>query len=273
MGQVHVLKLPRENQNWFVAGDWHSFNINLDSFNILLKHARLLPEKHRNLIINGDFIDAPYMMPKNPDFQTWCNRKEGVEDFFLPEFEKEIEWGNQTLDLLQTVFKNIIFIHGNHDQPRLEEFKAKYCPSAYRDHFNIDVKLNLMKRNIGSIAYNDWLDFGDLSITHGQYHGPQAYKKHYDAVGARNVVFSHVHHADCKSFIVRGDTRYAWSLPAMCNLNPHYIKNREQNWANGYGSFIMRPDGKFNFNTHIIINGELGLPTGESLRGSNEKAY
>ena len=267
MGATHILKTPKENQTWFIASDWHSFNLHLPSFKILCAFANLLPKKQRNLIINGDFLDIPYMMPKNPDFQTWKDRKDGVDMFFLPKFEEEIKWGNDTLDALQSIFNHMVFIHGNHDQPRLEEFKAKYCPVEYREHFNMDAKLNLLKRNIGSIPYGDWLDMGDLSITHGSYHGPSAHKKHYEAVGGRNVVFGHVHSAESKSFHVRGITRKAWSLPAMCDLNPHYIKNRDMNWSNGFATVQMRPDGKFNFHTHLIIDNKLILPTGEELVG------
>lgn len=267
MGQTHVIKTPKENQNWFIASDWHSFNLHLPSFSILCQFANLLPKKQRNLIIAGDFLDIPYMMPKNPDFQTWKDRKDGVDMFFLPKFEEEIKWGNDTLDALQSTFNHIVFLHGNHDQPRLEEFKAKYCPVEYRDHFNMDTKLNLLKRNIGSIPYGDWLDMGDLSITHGNYCGTSAHKKHYEAAGSRNVVFGHVHSAESKSFHIRGITRKAWSLPAMCDLNPHYIKNRDMNWSNGFATVQMRPDGKFNFHTHLIIDNKLILPTGEELIG------
>lgn len=267
MGATHILKTPKENQTWFIASDWHSFNLHLPSFKILCEFANLLPKKQRNLIINGDFLDIPYMMPKNPDFQTWKDRKDGVDMFFLPKFEEEIKWGNDTLDTLQATFNHVVFLHGNHDQPRLEEFKAKYCPVEYRDHFNIDVKLNLLKRNIGSIPYGDWLDIGDLSVSHGSYHGPSAHKKHYEAVGARNVVFGHVHSAESKSFHIRGTTRKSWSLPAMCDLNPHYIKNRDMNWSNGFATVQMRPDGKFNLHTHLVIDNKLILPTGEELIG------
>lgn len=267
MGKIVELKLPKEEQLWFIAGDWHADKLDIPTFNILIKHARSLPQKHRNLIINGDFIDTPYFMPKNPGFQQWKDRIDGIEMFFLPEFESEIKWANDTLDSLQSVFNNIIFISGNHDNPRVDNFRENFCPSAYQEHFHLFKQLHLEKRKIGWVEYGDWLDFGAVSITHGNFHGPTALKKHFEACGGRNVIFSHVHTSECKSFTSRGHTRCAWSLPAMCDLNPHYIKNNDTCWQNGYGTLTMKPNGNFNFHTHLIIDNELILPNGEVLKG------
>lgn len=268
MGKVHEMKTPKNGpQVWFIAGDWHGKHIHSPSLEILFKHSSLLPKEQRNLIINGDFIDASYFMPKNPLFQNWKDRKDGIDMFFLPEFEEEVKWGNEILDRIKSHFNYVVFIMGNHDQPRMDEFVAKYCPVEYRQHFDLARQLKLGERNIPVIPYNDWLDFGNVSITHGMYHGPSAHKKHYSTVGSRNVIFSHVHSAECEAFAIRDVTKCAWSLPAMCELNPHYIKNRDVNWSNGYGTLIMKPDGNFNFYTHLVIGGEMLLPDGTLLRG------
>lgn len=262
---IHHLRTPKESpQNWFVASDWHSFHLNPACFSILIKHAMLFPKAQRNLIINGDFLDLSFLMPKNPLFKEWVNRKDGVDEFFLPQWEEEVKWGNDTLDALQSVFNHIVFIHGNHDNPRADVFREQYCPVGYQEHFHLGAKLNLLRRNIGEIKYNDWLFFGDLlALTHGMFHGTSAHKNHYLASASRNVIFGHVHASECTAFRVLSDTRYSRSLPAMCNLNPHYIKNSETNWDNGYAQIIMRPDGRFNYNNHLIIDGKLILP--ESL--------
>lgn len=265
MGTTTILKLPKEPQMWFVASDWHSRHLHINSFEILLKHANLLPKKQRNLIIGGDFFDFAEFMPKNPLFQQWKDRKDGIDEYFLPAYTDEIKWGNDTLDALQTVFNHIVLMHGNHDKPRIDEFLSKHCPDGYKPNFNIDRDLNLLGRNIGSINYNDWLDFGHLSITHGMYHGPSAHKKHFQACGGRNVLFGHVHSAKCETFFARGVSRSAWSLPAMCELNPKYLKNSETAWQNGYATIAMRPDGCFNLHTHLVIENKLILPDGTEL--------
>ena len=119
---------------------------------------------------------------------------------------------------------------------------------------------------IGTFNYNDWLDFGQLSITHGMYHGPSAHKKHFQACGGRNVLFGHVHSSECETFVSRGVSKSAWSLPAMCELNPHYIKNSETSWQNGYATVFMKPNGNFNLNIHLVLDNEICLPTGDILR-------
>ena len=195
------------------------------------------------------------------------NQLHGIEMLFLPEYEKEVKWANDTLDALQSVFKNIIYVMGNHCAPRVNFFVNNHCPEAYKPHFNFVQNLKLPQRKIGWVEYNDWIDIGNLTITHGMTHGSTCVKRHYELSGGRNVAFSHVHTAECKTFASRGVTRAVWSLPSMANLNPHYIKNSDVAWQNGYGTFTMKPNGNFNMNIHLVIDNEMCLPTGEVLKG------
>ena len=260
-----MLPPAKEFTSCFIAGDWHTESLNSATYSILKQHALLLPKKHRNLIINGDFLDAPHIMPRNPMYKKWIKRSDGLDEYFLPETEREFEWGNRILDDLQSVFNEIIFIYGNHDW-RYDDFASKISP-AYSHNFDLKSNLKLDKRKIDYVGYNEWLDWGeDLSITHGMYHGTTCYKKHYEACRGNNVIFSHVHYYGCKAFHVRGETVQAWSLPAMCDLNPEYIKGRETNWSNGYGLIQMRPDSSFNFNVFQIWKNELVLPDRTILR-------
>lgn len=249
----------------FIAGDWHSGTLHKPSYNIMKKHAMELPPDMRNLIINGDFVDAAHLMERSPDFKKWIKRSDGIDEYFIPMSEEELAWANEILDDLQTVFNDIIFIYGNHDW-RYDWFMSKVSPD-YSHNFDLKRILKFSERKIDYVGYNDWLDWGSLSITHGMYHGTTCWKKHYEAGGSRNCIFSHVHSHDIKSFIVRGKTKHSISLPAFCELNPHYIKNRETNWSNGYGQILMRPDGDFNFYCHQIWDGKLVLPTGQILEG------
>jgi predicted phosphodiesterase len=267
MGQTTTIPTSKEPQMWFLASDWHSYSLDENCFSILIQHAKSVPKKHRNLFIVGDFLDFAFFMPKDPNFQIWANRRDGVEMFFLPEYQREMQWANDTLDALQSVFENIVFIFGNHDKSRVQVFLDKYCPSAYAPHFNFENDLRLIKRKIGWIEYNDWLDIGNLTLTHGMTHGSTCLKKHYELSGGRNVVFGHVHSAECKTFSSRGVTRAVWSLPTMAKLNPGYIKNADTSWQNGYATVLMKPNGNFNLNIHLVIDGELGLPNGEVIKG------
>lgn len=78
MGKTTILNLPKEPQIWFIASDWHSRHLHIPSFNIMLKHSMLLPKKQRNLIIDGDFFEFSEFMPKDPMFQYYKDKKDGV---------------------------------------------------------------------------------------------------------------------------------------------------------------------------------------------------
>lgn len=255
-------------EKWYVAGDWHSFHLHKPSFNILTDHAlgTTKSKSDRRLIINGDFLDIVYGMTKNEGFAFWKSKSRNAEEFFIPNWEEELLVGNETLDELQSVFSQIIFINGNHDSPRLINIIG--CTgSEYHYVFNINKGLNLEKRKIPEIGYNDWLDYGDVSITHGQAHGSTAVKKHYEKSGGRSCIFSHVHQFELKSFHSRGKTTQCFSLPAMCELNPDYMRNTDNNWSNGFGEVLMKPSGHFNFNVHQVWDNELVLSDGTILKG------
>ena len=61
----------------------------------------------KNLIINGDFLDAEFLRVQDATTKKWINRPEGVDDYFIPKAQEEIRWGNDILDILQKYFKNI----------------------------------------------------------------------------------------------------------------------------------------------------------------------
>lgn len=267
MGKVHYLKNPKNPQIWFCASDWHLDHLHIESFNILCKHAKSLEPWHRNLIINGDFNDFSFLMPKNEGFKKWIDRKDGIDEFFIPHYEDEIKLANDTLDALQMIFKNIIFIHGNHDGPRVDLFREKFCPNGYKHIFHLDESMGLKQRGIKSIPYNDWLDFGKIAITHGMFHGPTAHLKHYMASGGKNTLFSHIHQYKSAPFMVRGETRSSTSTPSMATLNPEYLKNAENSWHNGYVTLYMKPNGNFNLSPHLVWNNELMLPNGKIIYG------
>lgn len=257
MAITHRLELPKNKDDiYFIANDWHTEALNKKLFNIMCDMASELPVKRRKLIINGDFVDALHLMAKNPEYKKWESRSDGIEEFFLPNSEKEIEWANKTLDLIAETFSEVIYIFGNHDF-RYSNFKA---PPAYAHNFDLVAQLNLAKRNIKHILYPDWLDIGHLlTVTHGSFHGATAVKKHYESSGGKSVIFGHVHKFEVKPFNSRGDTVQCMSLPAMCNLNAEYIKNGIQDWSNGFAILNMRPSGKFNIQVHQMWDDEIHI--------------
>lgn len=272
MDKITIVPPPFQGiDTYFVASDWHSFSINKSCLTILIQHAAILEKRKRKLIINGDFLDFEFFMKKKDSYKKFINRVEGIEAHFLPLYEEEIKIGNMILDVLCEVFSEIIFIHGNHDKPRIESFFSD-CPLSYHHNFDMEKDLKFAKRGIKVVVdYNNWLDIGNISITHGMFHGATALKKHYLASRARSVIFGHIHHDNEECFMVRGYTTKVYSLPAMCNLNPEYIRNSETNWTNGYRTLMIKPNGNFNCYSHTIWDQELVLPSGEIIKHKNLK--
>ena len=180
-----------------------------------------------------------------------------VLDILAEESASEFEWGNKILDELQKDFDYIYFLEGNHDW-RYRNFMNK-APFAYKHNFDYIERLNLKERGIPIVYYNDWLDIGHLSVTHGMWHNTTALEKHAKSAGWRNVIFSHVHKSESKCLLKRNDTIKAYSLPAMCNLAPEYLKNKDGNWMNGFGEATFFDDGSFSYHNHDVINEKLAI--------------
>jgi UDP-2,3-diacylglucosamine pyrophosphatase LpxH len=267
MAKVTKLPTPKKGSvdTYFIAGDWHDEYCHLPTVEIMLQMARLIPRKNRKLIINGDFIDLhPFMSSVLSKFSPETI-KGRIDSYYIPEINKAWAWANDMLDKMERTFDEIIFIDGNHDW-RAQDFRDKYSPIAYKDNFDLEINLKLKERGIKHIDYNAWLDIGHVSITHGMYHGASALKKHYEASGGRNVIYGHVHQANSVSFIRRDDTAMAWSMPCICELNPDYLKNKDNNWSNGFGILSMRSNGHFNFDVKLVWDREL-VDLGKVYRG------
>jgi len=265
--KVNRIKLPPKGQidTYFLASDWHSFYLHKPSFKILCKAALKIPKKHRKLIIDGDFLDAEHLMGKKDDFKRWIKAASGIEEYFLPLSQSEFAWGNEILDQLEKIFQSITFIAGNHEN-RYFTFMENHSPIAYQFNFCLPTQLRLKSRNILYVAYNDWVDLGKLSITHGMWCGATCLKKHFEACG-KSLIIGHVHKFECKPFVHRGETKQAWSLPAMAGLNPEYIKNTDNNWSNGFGIVQMKHNGNFNCNIMQVWDNELVWPDGKIISG------
>lgn len=265
---THELKLPKIPQNWFWYSDLHEKFLNKPTHNILIDHALSMPEKDRNLFIGGDFLDLAHLMPKGAKFQEWAKRSDGADMYFLPLWENEIKWGNEMLDELQSVFRNIIFMNGNHDNPRADVYRETYCPAGYKEHFYIGKALGLQKRGIGEVMYGDWLNFGpDLTLTHGVAHGASAAARHYMLGRGRSVIHGHLHKFYKTAFPVRGRTQYVYSMGCGADLNPPYMKNIDNDWENGYGQLIMMPTGIHHVFQHEVKESEIALPDMRIIKG------
>jgi len=263
MDKITRMDLPRKRSFvYYIATDWHDVNYCQRTAQILVQTAIKTPRTRRRLILGGDFLDLPQFMPRNPHFKRHLKYAGGIEEYFIPAAEEAYAWGNVILDQLQEKFPEIVFVVGNHDY-RLEVFQRDFCPIEYHPHFDLVMGLNLIKRGIPFINYNNWLDIspGRLTFTHGMYHNINHPKSHYDTVG-HSVIYGHLHEAQMRPFRRRGDTQYAYAVPCMCHLAPEYLKNRDNKWDNGFATVVVKPNGNSEVNLHVVRDGELIGPRG-----------
>ena len=263
--KINYIDPPKNGVDmYFIASDWHSEHLNVPTYSIFKKHLQLITRERRKIIILGDFLDGEHLMGKKPDFVRMASSTNEIEDRLIPLSEKEFEWGNFILAELQKLSDYIYYVAGNHCGQRYDQWVKDYCPPAYAHNFDIRKRLKLEERGIPLVDYNNWLDIGNIAMTHGMFHGSTHLKKHYDAC-TKSVIYGHMHQHEIKSFFHRGDAKKAWSLPCMCDLNPDYVKNRDMNWTNGYAVMAMKPNGNFNMHVHEVWDNELILSSGEIL--------
>lgn len=267
--KITTISPPKKGKldHYFLAGDWHTEKLDIPTFNILLSHAKLLPKSHRNLVIMGDFLDAPHLRLTDAEAKKIAKNTHLLEEEVIPKNDQEFDWGNDILDKCQKVFNKIYLIGGNHCELRYRRFMEMFAPHAYKHNFDMPKRLKLKERGIRLIKYNHWLDIGQhVALTHGMYHGSSHNKRHFETCG-KNVFYGHMHQVFVSSFIKRGKTQRATSLPCMCNLNPDYTRDAENNWSNGYGHLIMRDSSIFNFYTIDVWDDMAVLNDGTVLNG------
>lgn len=265
--RITKIKTPAKGKvdHYFVASDWHTDALHLPTWNILRAHASSVPKARRKLIINGDFLDCVHLMGKPGELRQMAKSVLTVE-YLVEESEYEFEWGKKTLDEAQKTFSEVIFLMGNHDY-RYDLWRRDYCPHEYKHNFDFSRRLGLKERGIQLIEYPDYLDIGHLTITHGFKHSRTHNKTMMDVIG-RSCLYGHVHHFNCTSYDVRGESKRATSQPCMSTLGPEYQRKRgENNWSNGYAEVCMRSDGLFNLYILEPWKDQLILPGGRVING------
>lgn len=264
MSKIFQLPLPSDGvKTLFVCSDVHALFSYKPALDIMFKLASFHKIKP-DLLVDGDLADVDYFCAKDELFQTWIQRKDGVDEFFYPKYQEEMVWLNQFFDTAQQLFGRVDYMLGNHEN----RWNTILHSLAHHSHhlFNYRQDLKLASRGIECYPYNSWLDFGPhLTFTHGFTCSSTALKKHYELSGGKSVVYGHVHDYGVKSFSARGQTKQSISLPCMSILDPRYLKGNENNWSHGFMVINMMPNGIFYWNVFQIWEDRLVLPSGKII--------
>jgi len=112
---------------------------------------------------------------------------------------------------------------------------------------------------------------GKLTIFHGHYINIYHAKKTAETY-SRSTAYGHTH--DIQSFAKVhhddvADFHTSQSIGCLCNLSPSFLKGRPNKWVHGFGALIVRPDGFFNIEVPIIINGKFSVKVEDGTKTFN----
>jgi len=242
-----------KTESYLLFSDLHSFDCDIKGVQKFLDlFKKNVPKVRRNIILNGDIIDVPYLSTHDSRFKSLL-KAQAFEDHFIPEMDAEIDWYNDLIEKLGeyvTDYNKIFITLGNHEERCTRPGFINKTPHMYRPSFDLEYRLHVKKRGIPFIDYNDYFLMkanrsANLEITHGTHCGTTHLKRHFDDVHT-SIIYGHTHQAAMQTF--KGTpTCTVYNNPCLSNLDPSYMGGRINNWAKG-ASFINRT------RDHIFVN-------------------
>jgi hypothetical protein len=159
----------------------------------------------------------------------------------------------------------IYYLMGNHEEWS-ERFIDKY--PMLEGLLEVDKNLPFKELNIEVIAPRKYAKIGKLHFIHGDVFGkycPVFHAKKMVELYNRNVVYGDRH--QYQSYIKASpvdinDKHGAWCIPASCDINPEWNRDKPNNWVNGFGVFYISGD-MFEIYTVVAMSGNFISPEGK----------
>lgn len=210
----------------------------------------ILKKKPDVVIVGGDFMNLGC-------FSHWNKGKPGLMENLR--YWADVEVAKHRLQTLREACGQMEFLMGNHEDwlnQYLEVHPELAGSPDVPSGLDIRQNLELDKLDIGFTEVNQVLSVGKLNFIHGWYTNIYHARKHLDEMGD-HIFYGHTH--DHQSFAkpVRAKRfpYIAMSLGCLCDLNPHYLRNKPARWLHGFGIFEVMADGSFTPMFIPIING------------------
>ena len=209
--------------------------------------------KPDEIIIGGDYLDLACISHWNKDFPGRVQNKHLHRDFKV---------GNMVLDIIQNIQKNVTYLKGNHEEWLDREIERD--PSGKTGLYDLRDALRLYDRGIDLIPENGIYEIGEANFIHGWYCGVYHARKTGDDAGG-NVFYGHAHDVQSFSKVRRlgSEPIIAQSCGCLCDMNPHYMRNKPNKWVNAFLIVYFNDDGTFTYYLPIIINGRFTGPDGK----------
>lgn len=214
----------------------------------VVKHF-ILSVQPTHIILAGDFCSMESL-------SRWASNKRSGR----------MEGRRYKQDLLYTEFEigdlqalspgsEIIYMEGNHEH-WLPQYVEMHPELEGTLSFPDDLKL--AEKGIAWVPENDVLSIGKMNYIHGWYHNEFYCKKTLLTMGD-NVMCGHKHNPQKYSHRLRAHRRpYACiGVGCLCDLNPHYLRNKPNMWQHGFGFVEYRKSGEFQPHDIAIIDGKI----------------
>ena len=182
----------------------------------------------------GDFLDMGSL-------SHWANGKPKLLEG--KRYWADVEMARNRLANLRKYCQTMAFLMGNHED-WVEKFLEVH-PSLIGT-IDLARDLDLEKMDIAITPVNMVYSIGKLNFIHGWYTNMYHARKHLDDMGD-HVFYGHTHDHQSYAKPVRAK-RYpyiAMSLGCLCDLNPHYLRNKPARHLHGFGVFEVMGDGTF----------------------------
>ena len=170
-------------------------------------------------------------------------------------------FNRDVLDPLDAVLRDDtrrIFHLGNH-----EDWVRQYIEEHPEMEGLIELEEHLHLENWEVYEYGEVSHEGKLHFMHGEYINiHNAYRT--AQVYGRNIMYGHGHTFQAHTVTAPLDvhSHMAMQVPCACSINPHYRRNRPNQWVTGFSVFYVRPDGSFNAYPVIAVDGVFTAPDG-----------
>jgi predicted phosphodiesterase len=226
-----------------ILGDIHYPLHHQPTLNIALKYI-----KHTNpsyLVLAGDQLDFNSISTFNTHKPRLIEGQRLKDEY--EGFQRDVL--NKLDNILDPNCKKFFMI-GNHELR--SEWLGESTPSL-TGMVEPENCLELSKYKI--VKYNDFIKLGKSYIIHGQRHG--VHHSESNLLDYNENIFSfhcHQHQEYSKCSPIDGQPKIAVSVGCMCNLNPHYLKGKPNNWTHEFLVLDILPDGTFHHQTPRIIN-------------------
>ncbi|MBW1996378.1 MAG: metallophosphoesterase [Deltaproteobacteria bacterium] len=202
------------------------------------------------IILGGDFMNMGAL-------SHWDLQKRGLIEG--KRYWNEIELAQKELDYLQKHCKKarFVYLEGNH-----EHWAKQYLERNPEMLGFIDVVKNLCLRERGFewVEINRVYRVGKMNFLHGWYVNKYHANKTLQVMGD-NCMYGHMH--DHQATIMRlraSQEQYiAIAVGCLCDLNPHYQRNKPNRWVHGFGWVEYYGDGEFQAHHLFVNNGKVAF--------------